>query len=50
MKDHRQEREDIIDPEGNLGFMIIVGILGTILLIYAVAVYLEVFKGVFVLV
>ena len=45
MKDRRQERDDIIDSDGTIGFYIIVGVLGFILFTVAAIVYLDVCKG-----
>ena len=45
MKDRRQEREDIIDRDGTIGFYVIVGVLGFILFTVAAIVYLDICKG-----
>lgn len=45
MKDRRQEREDIIDKDGTLGFILVVGLIGFILFLFFAVIYLDL-KGV----
>ena len=45
MKDRRQEREDIFDKDGTIGFYIIVGVLGFILFVFMAVIYLDLCKG-----
>lgn len=45
MKDRRQEREEIIDRDGTIGYMIVAGASGFIVFLFFALIYLD-YKGV----